>query len=59
MKIVVPLTELKIRNLKPESKRKKYFDGAGLYLHVMTSGSKIWRLKTTKDGSGIRMSRRR
>jgi integrase len=53
MKIVVPLTELKIRNLKAESKRKKYFDGFGLMLDVMTSGRKYWRVKTTLDKKDV------
>lgn len=39
------LTELKIRNLKPETKAKKYSDGNGLYLQINPSGTKCWRFK--------------
>jgi integrase len=39
------LTESKIRNLKPEAKTKRYFDGHGLYLKVRKNGSKYWRWK--------------
>ena len=42
-----PLTDIACRSAKlsDESKPKKYFDGGGLYLHVMANGSKLWRLK--------------
>lgn len=39
------LTAIKVRNLKPESKIKRYADGGGLYLEVTPAGGKYWRLK--------------
>lgn len=44
-KRIVPLTDTQIRNLKPQLKEIKYFDGGGLYLLVTPSGGKLWRLK--------------
>ena len=41
----MPLSDLKIRKLKPEIKPKKYFDRGGLYLQVNPSGTKCWRIK--------------
>ena len=38
----MPLTEIQIRNLKPESTPKKHFDGEGLFLYVTPAGSKLW-----------------
>ncbi|MDR1111984.1 MAG: Arm DNA-binding domain-containing protein [Deltaproteobacteria bacterium] len=47
MKVVLPLTELKIRNLKPKDRRYKIFDGgmSGLYLETLPSGTKSWRIQ--------------
>lgn len=39
------LTDTAVRNAKPKSKPYKLSDGDGLYLQVMPSGSKYWRLK--------------
>jgi len=44
-KLTVPLTEAQVRNAKGKEKPYKLFDGGGLYLEVMPSGSRIWRLK--------------
>lgn len=41
----MPLTHIEIKNLQPESKSKKYFDGKGLYLLVSPNGGKWWRIK--------------
>jgi len=41
----MPLTDIKIRRAKPESKAIRLFDGHGLYLEVAPSGGKWWRLK--------------
>jgi integrase len=46
----MPLNELKIRNAKPKDKRYQISDSEGLYLEVMVSGKKYWRLRYTKDG---------
>ncbi|MEI6729866.1 MAG: Arm DNA-binding domain-containing protein, partial [Pseudomonadota bacterium] len=39
------LTDSKCSKTKPESKPIKLSDGGGMYLHIMPTGSKIWRLK--------------
>jgi integrase len=39
------LSDAKVRNAKPRPKRYKLADGEGLFLLVMPSGSKYWRLK--------------
>jgi hypothetical protein len=39
------LSDARIRNAKPHETPYKMHDGAGLYLHVQTNGSKYWRLK--------------
>lgn len=44
------LTATQLRNLKPLTSDKKYFDGAGLYLLVKTSGSMLWRAKYRSAG---------
>lgn len=41
----VSLSDAKVRNAKPKSARYKIADGEGLFLLVMPSGSKYWRLK--------------
>ncbi len=41
----MPLTDIKIRNVKPNKKPAKLFDGGGLFLLVTPSGGKWWRLK--------------
>ncbi len=45
------LTDVKIRNAKPEGgKKKKLFDGNGLYIEIAVSGSKFWRYKYRFEG---------
>jgi len=44
-KIIVPLSEMQVRNAKPQPKAYRLFDGGGLYLEVAPSGSRIWRMK--------------
>lgn len=44
------LTDIKIKNLKPEEKAYKVFDGNGLYIYVTPSGSKKWRIKFRYGG---------
>lgn len=39
------LTDVKIKNLKPLDKPKKYFDRDGLYLLVSPTGKKYWKIK--------------
>ncbi len=44
-KIVTPLGDVQVKNAKPKDKPYKLFDGGGLYLEVMPTGSKLWRMK--------------
>ena len=46
----MPLTDAKIRNLKPKPKPYKVADFDGLYVYVRTSGSRSWRFKYRIDG---------
>lgn len=46
---IVPLTDNKIKALKTKEKEYKVADGDGLYLHIMPNGSKLWRVRLTKD----------
>jgi integrase len=41
----ISLSDAKARNAKPRTKSYKIVDGDGLFLQVMPSGSKYWRLK--------------
>jgi integrase len=43
-KLAMPLTDLQVRNAKPRDKAYKLADGGGMYLEVMPTGSKFWRL---------------
>ena len=44
-KLIVPLSELQVKNAKPKDKPYKLSDGGGLFVEVMPSGSRIWRWK--------------
>ncbi|MFC1681636.1 tyrosine-type recombinase/integrase [Pseudomonadota bacterium] len=52
----MPLTDTKIRNLKPTSKSFKMFDGGGLYIEVQPAGGKWWRLKYRYENKEKRIS---
>ena len=39
------LSDIACKKAKPGLKPQKIFDGDGMYLEVMPSGSKYWRLK--------------
>ena len=44
-KRITPLTDAKVRRIKPAEKPQKFFDGGGLFLLVTPTGGKLWRLK--------------
>ncbi len=50
------LSSVRVRTIKPGSKPRKYFDGRGLYLEVVPTGGKLWRLKYRFDGKEKRLS---
>lgn len=50
------LSDITCRNAKPEAKSRKLSDGGGLYLEVMPTGSKYWRLKYRHGGKEKRLA---
>ena len=46
----IPLTDLKIRSLKPQEKPRRYTDGGNLFVEVRPTGSKLWRFAYKFDG---------
>ncbi len=50
MKSTNKLTELQIKQAKPQTKQYKLTDGAGLFLLVHENGSKYWRFNYRIDG---------
>ncbi|OGQ95526.1 MAG: integrase [Deltaproteobacteria bacterium RIFOXYD12_FULL_57_12] len=48
---ITPLTDTKIRTIKPAEKPQKLFDGGGLFLLVTPTGGKLWRLKYRFGGT--------
>jgi len=54
-KKVLPLTDATVRNAKPRAKAYKVADGGGLYLEVLPSGGKSWRLKYRLNGQEKRI----
>lgn len=44
------LTDVKVRNAKPQDKPYKFSDSGGLFLLITSSGSKYWRLKYRFEG---------
>lgn len=49
-KRIPPLSELQVRNAKPQPKEYKITDGGGLHLLISPSGGKLWRMKYRYDG---------
>lgn len=50
------LSDTAIKKAKPEAKSYKMSDGGGMYLEVMPSGSKYWRLKYRFGGKEKRLA---
>jgi hypothetical protein len=46
----MPLTETKIRSLKPRDSDFKVADEKGLYLLVTSAGGRLWKLKFRAPG---------
>lgn len=45
------LTATTIRNAKPAAKVQRLFDGRGLYLEIMPTGRRYWRMKYRHAGN--------
>lgn len=54
----MPLTELRVRNAKPDKKAYRLKDERGLYLEVAPSGGKWWRFRYWWSWNQIRTPRR-
>lgn len=52
----MPLTDVAIRKAKPTDSPVHMFDGGGLYIEVVPSGGKWWRLKYRYAGKEKRLS---
>ncbi len=46
---VPPLSDSALKSAKPKEKPYKLADGQGLYLKVMTNGSKLWRMNIATE----------
>lgn len=46
----MPLSDVKVRSIKPDVKNRKVSDGAGLHLLVTPTGSKLWRMAYRHGG---------
>jgi hypothetical protein len=55
-KRIVPLTDIKVRTIKPTEKPLKLFDGGGLFLLVTPTGGKLWNFKYRFDGKEKKLS---
>lgn len=55
-KRIAPLTELQVKNAKPQNKSKKLFDGGGLFLLVTPAGGKLWHFKYRFGGKEKKLS---
>ncbi len=55
-KRIAPLTDTKVRTVKPTAKPQKFFDGGGLFLLVTPTGGKLWNLKYRIDGKENRIA---
>jgi len=52
----VPLTAIDVKNAKSRDKRYRLADGHGLYLEVMPSGARYWRMKYRFGGKEKRIA---
>ena len=50
------LSDVVIRNARPRNRAFKMFDGDGLYIEIMPTGSKLWRLKYRYGGREKRLA---
>jgi integrase len=51
---VVPLTDKKVKSIKPNDKEQLFSDGQGLQLRVMPNGTKSWRFVYKSPSNGKR-----
>ena len=56
MSVPTPLTNIKVKNIKPSDKSQRLFDGRGLYLEISPRGGKWWRFKYRFESKGCLIS---
>ncbi len=49
-RVVTPLSDAKIKRLKPREKLYRVSDGNGLVLEVKPTGTKVWRVRYIFEG---------
>lgn len=52
----MPLTNVAVNNAKPKDKPYKLADSGGLYIEILPSGGKYWRMKYRLDGKENRVA---
>ncbi len=55
-KRIAPLTDIQVKNVKPQEKEITLFDGGGLHLLVTPSGGKLWRFKYRHQNKAKKMT---
>jgi len=55
-KRIAPLTDTKLRNVKPAEKETKLFDGGGLFLLITPRGGRLWHFKYRFGGKEKKLS---
>ena len=55
-KRIVPMSDVQVRNAKPQAKEYKLFDGGGLYILITPTGGKLWNLKYRHQGKERKLS---
>jgi hypothetical protein len=53
---IAPLSDTKVRTIKPTEKPQKLFDGGGLFLLVTPTGGKLWNFKYRFEGKEKKLS---
>ena len=56
-KLATPLTDIQVKSAKPKEKTYTLPNGGGMYLEVLPTGSKIWRMSYRQpNGKNIRLT---
>ncbi len=55
-KRIAPLTDTKVRTIRPGKGPQKLFDGGGLFLLVTSSGGKLWKFQYRFGGKKKKLS---
>jgi len=55
-KRITPLTDTKVKGVKPTDSEIKLYDGGGLFLSITPTGGKLWRLKYRFEGKEKKLS---